>query len=334
MKVVVDAFGGDYAPLEIVKGAALAQKELGVEMVLTGRKDELEELIQKEKISFENLRIVDAPDVITMHDEPTSLLKAHRNSSMAVAFDVLNRGEADAFVSAGSTGAIVVGGTLLVKRLKGVKRPALAGMLPSPNHPYMLMDMGANADCRPEMLAQFGVLASIYLEKVAGIENPSIRLLNIGTEDTKGGELQKQAYELLSKQPINFTGNVESRDMPKGVCDAVIADGFTGNIALKLLEGATGTLMKMIKVILKKNVKTMLAAAMLKKDLYALKEVSDSSQIGGAILLGVRRPVIKAHGNSNAQAIKNAIRQAKKYYESNAIEKMCETLSRSAEENE
>ena len=327
MRVVIDAFGGDNAPIEIVKGASLASTEYGVEITFTGNKGTIENIIKENNLKFNGeLKIVHTEDVISMHDDPTSLLKAHKESSMALAFKELSEDNADAFVSAGSTGAVVVGGTLMVKRLKGVKRPALAGMIPSPDGHYMLMDMGANAECRPEMLQQFGVMASIYLKNVEGIENPTIGLLNIGVEDSKGTELQKQAYELLKNSPINFVGNVESREMPKGVCDAVITDGFTGNIALKLIEGTASTFFKMIKKILYKNIINKLAAFVLKKDLYSLKSMMDSSEVGGAPLLGVRKPVIKAHGSSDAKAIKNAIRQAIAFKENGVIEKIADSL--------
>ena len=328
MRVVVDAFGGDNAPLEIIKGAAIASKEFGVDITLTGKKEEIENIIKENGFDFNGeLIIVNADDVISMHDEPTSLLKAHRESSMAIAFKELGEDRADAFVSAGSTGAIVVGGTLLIKRIKGVKRPALAGMIPSPNGHYMLMDMGANAECRPEMLQQFGIMASVYLNKVENIENPKIGLLNIGVEVTKGTELQQEAYKLLSEAPINFVGNIESREMPKGECDAVIADGFTGNIALKLIEGTASTLFKLIKGALYKNLFNILAALVIKKDLYSLKSMMDSSEVGGAPLLGVRKPVIKAHGSSDAKAIKNAIRQAITFTENGVIDTISANLT-------
>ncbi len=330
MRIVVDAFGGDNAPLEIVKGAAVASKEYNVEITLTGDKTIIENIISENNLNFfGNLIIVDTDDVITMHDDPTTILKSHSNSSMALAFKELCENRADAFVSAGSTGAIVVGGTLIVKRIKGIKRPALGGLIPSPDGHYMLLDMGANAECRPEMLAQFGIMASVYLEKVEGIENPKIGLLNIGVEDTKGDELRTEAYKLLKEAPINFVGNIESREMPKGVCDAVIADGFTGNIALKLIEGTSITLFKMIKSALYKNIINKLAALILKKDLYALKSMMDSSEVGGAPLLGVSRPVIKAHGSSDAKAIKNAIRQAIIFTEKNVINTISENILKS-----
>ena len=328
MRVVIDAFGGDNAPLEIVKGAALASNEYGVDITLTGDEKEINRIITDNNLKFSGeLKIIHTEDVISMHDDPTSLLKAHKDSSMALAFKELSEDNADAFVSAGSTGAVVVGGTLIVKRIKGVKRPALAGMIPSPKGHYMLMDMGANAECRPEMLQQFGIMASVYLKNVEGIEDPSIGLLNIGVEDTKGTELQKQAYELLKASPINFAGNIESREMPKGECDAIITDGFTGNIALKLIEGTASTFFKMIKNILYKNIINKLAALVLKKDLYSLKSMMDSSEVGGAPLLGVKKPVIKAHGSSDAKAIKNAIRQAVSFTQNGVIEKISSNLN-------
>lgn len=330
MRVVVDAFGGDNAPLEIVKGAADASIQFETEITLTGNKQTIENIITENNLKFfGELHIVDTDDVISMHDDPTTILKAHSNSSMALAFKELCENRADALVSAGSTGAIVVGGTLIVKRIKGIKRPALGGLIPSPDGHYMLLDMGANAECRPEMLAQFGIMASVYLEKVEGIENPKIGLLNIGVEDTKGDELRTEAYKLLQEAPINFVGNIESREMPKGVCDAVIADGFTGNIALKLIEGTSITLFKMVKKALYKNILNKIAALILKKDLYALKSMMDSSEVGGAPLLGVSKPVIKAHGSSDAKAIKNAIKQAIIFTKKNVINTISENLSKS-----
>ena len=327
MRVVVDAYGGDNAPLEIVKGASLASNELNVDITLVGNQKEIEEIIKKENLTFNGeLLIVDTDDVIDMHDDPTTLLKAHSNSSMALAFKELAEDRADAFVSAGSTGAVVVGGTLIVKRIKGIKRPALAGMIPSPNGHYMLLDMGANAECRPDMLCQFGIMASAYLKGVEGKENPTIGLLNIGTEDTKGGELQKESYKLLGNAPINFIGNVESREMPKGVCDAIVTDGFTGNIALKLIEGTATTFFKLVKNALYKSLKNKLAALVIKKDLYSLKSMMDSTEVGGAPLLGTRKPVIKAHGNSNAKAFKNAIRQAVQFTQNGVIENITKSL--------
>ena len=328
MRVVVDAFGGDNAPLEIIKGASLASLEYNTEITLTGNEKTIKQIIAENVLSFYGeLKIVDTDDVISMHDEPTSLVKAHSESSMALAFKELSDDKADAFVSAGSTGAVVVGGTLIIKRIKGVKRPALAGIIPAPKGHYMLMDMGANAECRPEMLCQFGIMASAYLEGVEGKKSPEIGLLNIGTEDSKGGELQKEAYKLMQEAPINFVGNIESREMPKGVCDAVITDGFTGNIALKLIEGASATLFSLIKEVFYKSLPNKLAALVVKKDLSKVKKLMDSSEVGGAPLLGVRKTVIKAHGSSDAKAVKNSIGQAIKFTETGVVEKISASLS-------
>ena len=315
MKIVIDAFGGDNAPLEIIKGAALAQSEYGVDIILTGDEQTINNCINENNITFKSLEIVHAPDVISMHDEPTSLLKAHKDSSMAVAFRLLADGKADAFVSAGSTGAIVVGGTLIVKRIKGIKRPALGSMIPSPDSSYFLMDMGANAECRPEMLAQFGVMASVYLEKVENRSNPTIGLLNIGTEDTKGTPLQKEAYALLTaaaeKGILNFVGNVEARDVPLGAVDVVVCDGFSGNVLLKSIEGTAmfmGSLMK--HKIFKRNFASVIGYLFCKKGVDEVMKMMDYREIGGTQFLGIKKPVIKAHGSSDALAFRNAVKQA------------------------
>lgn len=328
MRVAVDAFGGDNAPLEIIKGARAAYDERGIDIVLVGREETIKKCAADNNVSLDGLSIVDAHDILTMHDEPTAILRALKNSSMAVAFKLVADGEADAFVSAGSTGAVVVGGTLIIKRIKGVKRVALGSMIPGLNKSYLMMDIGANADSRPEMLAQYGVMASVYLQEVEGRTNPEIALLNIGTEDTKGDELRLATYELLKNAPINFVGNVESREIPKGVCDAVITDGFTGNIALKLIEGVTISFFKLLKGVLYKNIVTKLAALTMKKDLGEVKKKGDASEVGGAPLLGCSKPVIKAHGSSDAKCIKNAIYQAIAYTENDVIGKISEGLAK------
>ncbi len=319
MKIAVDAFGGDNAPLEIIKGARLATDEYGVTPILVGDESVIKKCAEENGISLDGMEIHHAPDVITMHDEPTTILRAKKDSSMAVAFRLLAENEADAFVSAGSTGAVVVGGTLIVKRIKGIKRVALASMIPGLKAPFLMLDIGANADTRPEMLAQYGLMASVYLEKVEGRSNPTIGLLNIGTEDTKGDELRLAAYDLLKNMPINFIGNIESREIMKGECDAVIADGFTGNIALKLIEGVTSSFFKLLKGALYKNLRTKLAALSLKSSFGEIKKKADYEEVGGAPLLGCAKPVIKAHGSSHALAIKNAIHQAVLYTENDVI---------------
>lgn len=328
MRIAVDAFGGDNAPLEVIKGARMAADEYGVTPVLVGDTETVKKCAEENGISLDGIEQRDADGVISMHDEPTSILRTKKNCSMAVAFRMLADDEADAFVSAGSTGAVVVGGTLIVKRIKGVKRVALASMLPGIEKPFLMLDIGANSDTRPEMLAQYGLMASVYLKEVEGRENPQIALLNIGTEDTKGDELRLAAYSLLQNAPINFVGNIESREIMKGECDAVITDGFTGNIALKLIEGVTSSFFKLIKEAFYKNIVTKLSALMLKDGLMQIKKKADSEEVGGAPLLGCRKPVIKAHGNSHASAIKNAIRQAVIYTENGVIEQISAGLEK------
>ncbi|MBQ4154848.1 MAG: phosphate acyltransferase PlsX [Clostridia bacterium] len=327
MKIIVDAFGGDNAPLSVLEGSAAAVKEYGTEILLSGNEAEIKRVAKENNISLEGMEILNATDIISMHDDPTDILKAKAESSMAVGMKALAEGKGDAFVSAGSTGALVVGGTLIVKRIKGVKRPALASMIPGKNGNYLMLDIGANAECRPEMLQQFGIMGSVYMENVEGKKNPTVALLNIGTEDTKGGELQKESYALLKTAPVNFVGNVESREIPKGDVDVVVADGFTGNIALKLIEGVSSTMFSMIKGVLYSSLKNKIAALMIKKGLYSIKAKADYSEVGGAPLLGTKAPVIKAHGSSNGYAFKNAIRQAITFSETGVIEKITKGLS-------
>ncbi|MBR6693989.1 MAG: phosphate acyltransferase PlsX [Clostridia bacterium] len=328
MRIAIDAFGGDNAPLEIIKGARLGADEYGVTPVLVGDEEIIKKCAADNNISLDGMEIKHADDVISMHDEPTSILKAKKDCSMAVAFRMVADGEADAFLSAGSTGAVVVGGTLIIKRIKGIKRVALASMIPGLKDSFLMLDIGANADSRPEMLAQYGLMASVYLEKVEGRENPSVGLLNIGTEETKGDELHLAAHKLLSEAPINFIGNIESREIMKGECDAVITDGFTGNIALKLIEGVTSSFFKLLKGVFYKNLKTKLAALTLKGGLSEVKKKADYEEVGGAPLLGCSKPVIKAHGSSKAMAIKNAIHQAVLYTEKDVIGQISEGLSK------
>lgn len=332
MKIVVDAFGGDNAPLEIIKGAVLAKQEADVDIVLVGDEEIITKVAKENGIDISGFEIIHTPEVFSMEDKPTEIIKSKKNTSLAVALQTVADGNGDAFVSAGSTGAIVAGGTFIVKRIKGIKRPAIGSIIPGKDRKFMMMDVGANADCRPEMLLQFGVMASVYLENVLGVKNPEIGLLNIGTEETKGGELQLEAYSLLKNSSLNFVGNVEARDIPKGICDAVITDGFTGNVALKLYEGVSLTIFSMLKTALYKSLKNKLAALVIKKDLYEIKKKADYSEVGGAPLLGVKKPVIKAHGSSDAKAFKNAILLAKAFAENNVIEKISEGLDNGKED--
>ncbi len=331
MKIAVDAFGGDNAPLSVIRGAHDAAREYGVNIILTGDKDIIEKCAADNKIDLAGIEIRHTDSVFDMHDKPTDILKSKRGTSLGLAMDLVANGEADAFVSAGSTGAIMAGATFIVKRIKGIERPAIGTVIPTmTDRKLLLMDAGANAECRPEMLRQFGIMASLYLENVEGINNPEIGLLNIGTEDTKGGPLQIEAYKLLEESPVNFVGNIEARELPAGVCDAVISDGFTGNVVLKLYEGVASNMMKLIKRTLMSTFRSKIAALLAKKSLYSLKDKMNYDDIGGAPLLGVKKPVIKAHGSSNADAIKNAIRQAKICAENDVAGKISADLQKIA----
>lgn len=331
MKIAVDAFGGDNAPLSVIRGAHDAAREYGVNIILTGDKDIIEKCAADNKIDLAGIEIRHTDSVFDMHDKPTDILKSKRGTSLGLAMDLVANGEADAFVSAGSTGAIMAGATFIVKRIKGIERPAIGTVIPTmTDRKLLLMDAGANAECRPEMLRQFGIMASLYLENVEGIKDPEIGLLNIGTEDTKGGPLQLEAYKLLKESPVNFVGNIEARELPAGVCDAVISDGFTGNVVLKLYEGVASNMMKLIKRTLMSTFRSKIAALLAKKSLYSLKDKMNYDDIGGAPLLGVKKPVIKAHGSSNANAIKNAIKQAKRCAENDVAGKISADLQKIA----
>lgn len=324
MKVVVDAHGGDNAPLEIIKGCHLAIEEIpDLSIVLVGKKDTISEIISANGIPADRFEIVDAPDVLTMEDDPTSVLKEKKNSSMAVAFQVLKEEKADAFVSAGNSGAVLVGATLLIKRIRGVKRAALAAVMPSTKGPYMLLDCGANVECKPEYLNQFGMMGSIYMKSCLNIKTPRVALLNNGTEDCKGPELQKEAYQLLKdNKSIHFIGNLEGREAPLGGCDVLVTDGFSGNITLKVSEGWGKLISNVLRNMLTKNLKSKIAALLIMGQVKEFRKQMDYKEYGGAPLLGIRKPVIKAHGSSDAKSFKSAIRQACIFAESGMIQEI------------
>lgn len=326
MRIIVDAFGGDHAPLEVLKGCALAKEEYGVEITLCGDEEKIRACAKDNGIALDGMDILHAPAVIPVEADPTTLLKEYADSSMAMGMKALKNGEGDAFVSAGSTGALVVGASLIVKRLKGVRRVGLATVIPNANKFYLLMDAGANAECRPEMLAQFGVMGSVYMERLKGVKNPRVGLINIGTEETKGLELQLESYKLLQKAPVNFIGNVEARGLALGECDVAVCDGFVGNVALKLTEGLAKYFSNELKGMFMANLKTKIAALLMKDKIAAFKKSMDYKEHGGASLLGASLPVIKAHGSSDAKAFKNAIRQAKEYVDNKVIEEMQNAL--------
>ena len=312
MKILLDMMGGDNAPLAPLEGAAQAVKEYGVEIVGLGDEPALRALAAEKNLSLEGITLVHCSENILMEDEPALAIRRKKDSPMVVGMNMLKNGEGDAFVSAGSTGALHVGTSLILRTLKGVKRPALASLIPSEKEPYLLMDCGANAECRPEMLAAFGVMGSCYMQKVQGLADPIVGLANNGAEECKGPALYQQAHQLLKATPgIHFMGNIEPRDVPTGKANVVVCDGFTGNVILKLSEGLGKMILHMLKDAFKRTPGGMVAALLLKKDLMSLKKKMDSEEVGGAPLLGAKCPVIKAHGSSTAKAIKNAIRQAK-----------------------
>lgn len=330
MRVIVDAFGGDNAPLEVIKGCARAVSELGVNVVLTGSRNKIEKCAAENGISLSGIEIKHTDDVFDIHEEPKEIIKSGSNSSMALGLRLLSEGKGDAFVSAGSTGALVMGATFIVKRIKGIKRVAPSPVMPADKGSFVLVDAGANTECRPEMLVQFAVMGSAYMEKVMGVKDPKVGLLNIGSEETKGRELEIAAYKLLEESGLNFVGNIEARDMPKGEVQVVVTDGFTGNIALKLYEGMGSFFSKKLKWIFSGLGK--IGAIVSLGKIKELRRQMDYKEVGGSALLGVKKPVIKAHGSSDATAFFNAVRQAKKIVDGNVIGEIESYVSRMAKE--
>lgn len=328
MRIIIDAMGGDNAPEEIVKGAVRAHRELGVEVTLVGIEDKVRECLKAE--GCEDIDVVNATEVISMSDDPSTATRRKKDSSMAVALTQLRDGKGDAVVSAGSTGALLTGATLTVKRIRGIRRAALAPVLPAGEHGVMLIDCGANVECTAEYLLQFAFMGSFYAKKLMGCDAPRVGLLNVGTENTKGGELQHQAFALLKKADeegrINFVGNIEGTDVFAGKAEVVVTDGFTGNVLLKTTEGAIKFMMSALKGVFYKNTVNKLAAAVIKSDLAEMKKSMDVNEVGGTALIGISKPVIKAHGSSNAASIFSAVRQAVKFAESGLIADINENI--------
>ncbi|MCC8016860.1 MAG: phosphate acyltransferase PlsX [Clostridiales bacterium] len=320
MKIIVDAFGGDNAPLEIIKGAMEAVEEYGVQIILVGNEKKIYECVKSNNIKLKNTEIINSDgNPVNMNDDAKCVLKEKSNSSMGVGFKLLNEGKGDAFVSAGNTGAITVGATLIIKRIKGVKRPCIASVMPSAEKPFLLLDCGANSECRAEFLYQFGKMGSLYMKHIMGVENPGVALANNGTEETKGTAVVKEAYSLMKNSDYNFIGNIEARQIPFGDADVVVADGFSGNLLLKMYEGVAKALMNEIRGIFKKNIFTMISALGVMGGINDMKKRFDYKEYGGAVLLGVRRPVIKAHGSADARTFKNAVKQAVWFLEKDLI---------------
>ena len=327
MKIILDAMGGDLAPEAPVLGAIEAAKAFGTEITLVGRGEAILEVMKKNGIQDlpAGMEIANADDVVDMHDDPANVIRKRKNSSMVIGLRMLAEGQGDAFVSAGSTGALLSGATLIVKRVKGIRRAAMAPSMPvKTGGKVIICDCGANAECTPEFLLQFGLVGSMYARRTLQVEKPRVGLLNIGTEDTKGTQLQKDAYALLKnageKGLINFVGNVEARSVPLGEVDVVVCDGFNGNVLIKSIEGTAMFMGSLLKRMFKKNLLTMLGALCVKSGINDMMKLMDSREIGGTQFVGIKKPVIKAHGNSDVLAFKNAVRQAVHAAENNFAE--------------
>lgn len=319
--------GGDNAPAAVVEGCAAALRDFDIEVILVGKRGDIE----RETAKYPDVKfsIVNAPDVISGEDKPMDAVREKKNSSMMVGLSMLSKGEGDAFVSAGNTGALIAGSTLTVKRIHGVRRVALAPIMPSEKGAFILVDAGANAECTSQFLSQFAVMGDIYMKKVMDIECPRVGLVNIGEEDGKGRPEVSEANEILKNSVgMNYIGNVEARDIPQGVADVVVCDGFTGNVLLKLTEGMGIIFGRMLKNVFKKNAISYMAAAMVKGGIDDIKKTMDYTEYGGAPLLGVSRSVIKAHGSSNAKAFYHALRQAVKTVENDVVGAIKENIEK------
>jgi glycerol-3-phosphate acyltransferase PlsX len=311
--------GGDRAPLEVVKGAYAASLEYNANFILVGDKAEIHRIAAAEGMDLRRFDIVDAPVTVEMTDPPLAVMKAKKDSSMNVALTMLAEGRGDALVSTGNTGALFTGATLIVRKIKGIKRPAIASILPM-TPPVLLLDSGANISVTPADLEQFAIMGNIYMHKIYSLPAPRIGLLNNGTEETKGTELQLEAYKLLSESPsLNFVGNIEANMVPKDACDVLVTDGFSGNILLKSIEGMGKMMLRTMKDIFYADMMAKISGLLIKKKIGDVKARFDPNEYGGAPILGISKPVIKAHGSSNAKAVKNAIRQAIAYAESGVI---------------
>ena len=335
MRIVVDAYGGAHAPTEVVRGALMAVRELeNVELIFTGKEEELLALLKEETYPEERVSIRNATEVITNDDSPVQATRTKKDSSLMVALSILKNKEADAMVSAGNTGAYFAGAFRVLGRIKGVKRPALATFIPTLTGGSILLDVGANTDCKPEHLLQFAEMGAVYAEDVLKIKNPRVGIVNIGAEEAKGDELSKAAHQLLKTSEVNFVGNIEARQVPAGDADVIVCDGFVGNVIIKLMEGMASSMFGMIKKVFMKNILTKLCAAVLKPGLREVKKKADYSEYGGAPILGIDAAVIKAHGSSKAKAFYNAVKSAANFAESGAMERLRQRFHQEEETNE
>lgn len=333
MKIIVDAMGGDNAPVSNVRGALAAAKEFGVQVILVGRGEDILSVLKADGVGDlpKGVEIAHADQVVEICDNPATAFKEKKDSSLTVGLNLLKNGEGDAFVSAGSTGALLSAATLMIKRIKGIRRAALAPVVPTGKGGAVLIDAGATAECTPEYLLQFAFMGSYYAERVLGRPEPRVGLLNIGAEESKGMDLQREAHRLLKEAGgagrIHFAGNVEGKEAVFGAVDVIVADGYSGNIFLKTMEGTGLFLAKELKAMFKKNLVTKLGALCVKDGIDHFKKLLDAGEVGGTALLGIAKPVIKAHGSSDAYAMKNAVRQAASFASSGIIEDITENVS-------
>ena len=321
MKIILDGMGGDNAPFSVVEGAILASRETQHHICIIGQEELIIPELKKYKYESEKISVINATQVISNDDAPVRAVRSKKDSSIVKGINMVKNGDGDIFISAGSTGALLAGGLFILGRIQGIDRPALASVYPIVGGiPSLLVDAGANADCKPNNLLEFGIMGNIYMEKVIGRKDPKVGLVNIGAEAAKGSTLTKAAYDLLEQSHLNFIGNVEAREVPKGACDVIVTDGFTGNVLLKLTEGLAWNILQVIKKKFTDGVKAKLGAALLIDKMTELKQEFDYSEYGGAPILGVRGPIVKMHGSSNANAVKNTILKGIPYVSENVVD--------------
>lgn len=329
MIIAVDGMGGDNAPSAIVEGCVGAVNEFSdTQIIITGNEEELIKELKKYTYSPEKIRIINTTQIISNNESPAMAIRRKKDSSMVVALNLVKNGEARAVVSAGSTGAFLTGSTLIVGRINGINRAALAPVMPGRNSPFMVVDCGANVDCKPLNLLQFAVMGKIYFENILKISNPSVGLINIGAEEEKGNELTKATHELLKNSSLNFIGNVEPRDIPEGNVNILVCDGFVGNTVLKMYEGVTSTIFSILKEQMLSSFRTKIGALLLKPIFKNFKKKFDYREYGGTAFLGVNGICLKAHGSSDSLAIKNAIKQSITFNDNNIIDKIKETIQK------
>ncbi|CDM69055.1 Phosphate acyltransferase [Clostridium bornimense] len=334
MIFVIDGMGGDNAPVDIVKGAVDAVKErTDLNLIITGKEDVIKKELSKYDYDKDRITIVHTEEVISNDESPTAAIRKKKDSSLVKGLQLVKSGEADGILSAGSTGAFISGSTLIVGRIKGVKRPALAPIMPGQNGPFMVVDVGGNVDCKPEFLKDFAMMGKVYYENVMGIQNPSIGLVNIGAEEEKGNELTKATYGLLKTMDINFVGNVEPREIPKGDVNVVVCDGFVGNTVLKMYEGVASTLLKGIKAEIISSTRGKIGGLLLKPIFKSFQKKYDYRETGGSPFLGVKGICVKAHGSSDAYAIKNGINQCIALYEGKVVDKIHKGINDNKEDS-